>query len=425
MVVGIEAGGDTDAGCTDRQRSRHVLQGVAHHHHVARVGEELLATGHAGAQYVAPRLGVAPVAAEAEVVAEAGMAELSIGSGAHVPGADAESHAIGLVKERIEALLRPWHLLDFGGTTGELGVEARNVGRHQGVDGGLVVGEARAHEATARDGSIGHAREREPTLPRPATDGAHRALESATPGALGVEERSVDIEKDDAHDERSMPRGGTTVETGLVETPAAPASPASVPFAEPSPLGLLCLAIGCAALVPIAFGTAVTPDAIRTAAIFCLLFGAGGQFLAGIMSLANKNLLGGTLFTTFAFNWVYNWWSLSGLTEGKVPNGDITFAVDVCFIIIFVVLTYAFGFYSKLLFLFLLDIDFLYASRILNHALHTKAFAMPIALCTIFLVAIALYMAFGILVNTAAGRVVFPIPGPMFKPGPGAPPAAH
>lgn len=240
-----------------------------------------------------------------------------------------------------------------------------------------------------------------------------------------MKERTVDVEKDDAHDERSMPRAGTTVDTGLVETPAAPASPAAVPFAEPSPLGLLCLAIGCAALVPIAFGTAVTPDAIRTAAIFCLLFGAGGQFLAGIMSLANKNLLGGTLFTTFAFNWVYNWWSLSGLTEGKVPNADITFAVDVCFIIIFVVLTYAFGFYSKLLFFFLLDIDFLYASRILNHALHTKAFALPIALCTIFLVAIALYMAFGILVNTAAGRVVFPIPGPMFKPGPGAPPPAH
>jgi succinate-acetate transporter protein len=221
-----------------------------------------------------------------------------------------------------------------------------------------------------------------------------------------------------------MPRRRTTVDTGLVETPPTSATaPSPVPFAEPSPLGLLCLAIGCAALVPVAFGTAVTPDALRTAAMFCLLFGAGGQFLAGMMSFANKNLLGGTLFTTFAFNWVYNWWSLSGAAEGKFANGEVGFAVDVCFIIIFVVLTYAFGYFSKLLFLFLLDIDFLYAFRILNHTLHTRAYSTPIALCTVFLVAIALYLAFGILVNSSAGRVVFPMPGPMFKAGPGAPPA--
>jgi succinate-acetate transporter protein len=70
------------------------------------------------------------------------------------------------------------------------------------------------------------------------------------------------------------------------------------------------LAIGCAALVPIAFGLfpAEPPKLsmmLRTAAWFCLLFGAGGQFLAGLMSLANKNTLGGTLLTTFSFNgWV-------------------------------------------------------------------------------------------------------------------------
>jgi uncharacterized protein len=188
-----------------------------------------------------------------------------------------------------------------------------------------------------------------------------------------------------------------------------------MPFAEPSPLGLLCLAIGCAALLPIAFGAALTPDAFRTAAIFCLLFGAGGQFLAGIMSLANKNLLGGTLFTTFAFNWVVNWWTLSGFSEGKAPNADVLFAVDVCFIVVFIVLTFAFGYFSKLLFLFLLDIDLLYAFRISNHVLHTRAFAMPIAFATLGLIAIALWLAFAVLVNSSAGRVIFPMPGPLFK----------
>jgi uncharacterized protein len=207
------------------------------------------------------------------------------------------------------------------------------------------------------------------------------------------------------------------VEANHPSTQSPPGNPTGLPFAEPSPLGLLCLAIGCAALLPIAFGAAVTPDAFRTAAIFCLLFGAGGQFLAGIMSLANKNLLGGTLFTTFSFNWVFNWWTLSGIADGRMPNAKVGFAVDVCFLVIFIVLTFAFGYFSKLLFLFLLDIDLLYLFRILNHSLETRAFAMPIAFATIGLIAIALWLAFAVLVNSSAGRTVFPMPGPLFRAG--------
>lgn len=191
-------------------------------------------------------------------------------------------------------------------------------------------------------------------------------------------------------------------------------------FAEPTPLGLLGLAVGCAALLPIAFGRALTPDALRTAAWFCLLFGGGCQMIAGLMSLANKNLLGGTLFTTFAFNWVMNYITLSGLAEGKLPNASIVFSVDVCFLVIFVVLTFAFGYFSKLLFAFLVDIDLLYACRIAKELTHSAAFALPIALCTVALAAIALWLAFAVLVNTSAGRPVFKVPGPLFTPTPAA-----
>src|ERR1035437_9319766 len=136
-------------------------------------------------------------------------------------------------------------------------------------------------------------------------------------------------------------------------------APSTTPplFGEPTPLGLLGLAIGCAALVPVAFGVlpkepAALAMTLKTAAWFCLLFGAGCQFLAGIMSLANKNTLGGTLLTTFSFNWVMNWWALDQLSQGKVPDAKIILAVDVAFVVIFLALTYAFAFYSKLLFLF-------------------------------------------------------------------------
>ena len=121
--------------------------------------------------------------------------------------------------------------------------------------------------------------------------------------------------------------------------PAAPpvAAPIELKFADPTALGLFGLAIGCAALLPIAFGmkAAMTADAMRTAAIFCLLFGGGCQFLAGLMSFANKNMLGGTLLTTFSFNWVMNWWSLDGLVQGKAPSSAIILSVDICFLMIF------------------------------------------------------------------------------------------
>jgi hypothetical protein len=112
----------------------------------------------------------------------------------------------------------------------------------------------------------------------------------------------------------AWPRQGATARCG-----AQGCALACSALANPPPLGLLGLAIGCAALEPIAFGHPVTPAGLKTAAMFCLLFGAGGQILAGMMALANKNLPGGTLFTTFSFNWVMNRWALSGMAEGRLP----------------------------------------------------------------------------------------------------------
>jgi len=200
-----------------------------------------------------------------------------------------------------------------------------------------------------------------------------------------------------------------------MQTPALPTAPV-LPFAESTPLGMFGLAIGCAALVPIAFGHAMTPAGLKTAAMFCLLFGAGGQFLAGMMALANKNMLGGTLFTTFAFNWVMNWWALTGLAEGRLPDPTIVLAVDVAFLVVFLVLSYAFGFHSKLLFAFLVDIDLLYMARIGRELTHAPALDVVVGVCTVVLAAIALWLAFAILVNPVAGRAVFAIPGPMFTP---------
>ena len=199
-------------------------------------------------------------------------------------------------------------------------------------------------------------------------------------------------------------------------------------YAEPTSLGLFGLAIGCASLLPVAFGMkeAFAPEALRTTALFCLLFGGGCQFLAGLMSFGNKNMLGGTLLTTFSFNWVFNWYVLDEASQGRGVDSSVMLSVDVTFIIIFVVLTYAFGFFSKLLFFFLVDIDVLYVARIARHFTTpgTGAFdalGVVVGVSTIALMLIALYISFALLVNPAAGRAVFPASGPMFKPTP--PPA--
>lgn len=185
-------------------------------------------------------------------------------------------------------------------------------------------------------------------------------------------------------------------------------------FAEPTPLGLIGLAIGCAALTPIAFGHGLTPAGLKTAAMFCLLFGGGCQLLAGLMNFANRNLFGGTVLTAFSFNWIMNWWALSSIAGGTVPDHSILLATDAVSLVIFLVITYGFGFFSKLLFYFLLDIDLLYAAKLVKALTGTKTMDLPIGLLTVALGLIALWIAFATLINPTSGRTVFKIPGPMF-----------
>jgi uncharacterized protein len=190
----------------------------------------------------------------------------------------------------------------------------------------------------------------------------------------------------------------------------------SAAIADPTAIGLICLAIGCAALAPMAFGYSLTPAGLKTAAIFCLLFGAGGQLVAGLGNLLNKNLYGGTLFTSFAFNWVINWWALDNLSRGQVADAGVVFAVDVCFLIVFLVFTYGFGFFSSLLMAFLVDIDLLYIARVARHLGGGDWLGTVIGVCTVALGAISLWIAFALLINPVSGRRVFASPGPAYRP---------
>ena len=184
-------------------------------------------------------------------------------------------------------------------------------------------------------------------------------------------------------------------------------------FGNPVPLGLLGLAIGCAALVPSALGYGLTPAGLKTAAVFALLFGAGCQLLAGLMALANKQVLSGTVFTAFAFLWLINGWTLDSLSRGVVPDPTVGLATEIVLLVIFLALTYAFGFFSKLLFLVLLDIDLLFVVRIAKSVTGSPALNLVVAGLTVILAGLALWLAFGALINPVAGRQIFRLGGPL------------
>lgn len=94
-----------------------------------------------------------------------------------------------------------------------------------------------------------------------------------------------------------------------------------------------------------------------------------------------------------------NAWTLQSLAKGFVPDAGVLFATEASFLVIFVLITWGFGHFSSLLFVFLLDINLLYALKVAGHLLDTKAFAIPIAL----------------LLKPVTGRRVFPLGTPVFR----------
>jgi hypothetical protein len=64
----------------------------------------------------------------------------------------------------------------------------------------------------------------------------------------------------------------------------------------------------------------------------------------------------------------------------------------------------------------LVDIDLLYLARIARHLGGGEWLGLVVGACTLALGAISLWIAFALLINPTAGRVVFAFPGPVFRP---------
>jgi uncharacterized protein len=185
-------------------------------------------------------------------------------------------------------------------------------------------------------------------------------------------------------------------------------------FGNPAPLGLFGLAVSCAALTPSALGYALTPEGLATTATFVLFFGFASHLLTGIMDFANKNTYGGTIFTAFAFNWMITSLTYYGFAFHFHIDHSVVLATEIVLMIVFVFLTYGFGFFSKVLFLFLFDIDLLYFCKIAKALTGSQVFNLPVAIFTIILGFIGLWLALAGLINPVSGREFFWMGQPVF-----------
>ena len=78
-------------------------------------------------------------------------------------------------------------------------------------------------------------------------------------------------------------------------------------------------------------------------------------------------------------------------------------------------MTRGFGHFPSLLFVFLLDIDLFHAANVAAHLPDTKAFVLPVALLTVGLAVLSLWIAFALLLDSATGRRVFPMGASVFQ----------
>ncbi|MBU6428962.1 MAG: GPR1/FUN34/YaaH family transporter [Cyanobacteria bacterium REEB65] len=195
-----------------------------------------------------------------------------------------------------------------------------------------------------------------------------------------------------------------------------PVKPAEI-FANPAPLGLLGLAIACFAVCPLYLGLRPDVSTLQAMALCALLFGAGCQLLTGMMEYANKNAPAGVLFTLFAFSWLKVAADLFLATRGVVASPAVDAILDGSLLVIVAALTYAFGYFSLTLFLFLLDVDLIYVAKLAAFFTHSTALAAPTGWLLVVLGLLSLWLALAALVNPVAGRQVFKETGPIFRAG--------
>lgn len=184
-------------------------------------------------------------------------------------------------------------------------------------------------------------------------------------------------------------------------------------FGNPTPIGLIGLAIGCMVLAPIEFGwtSGADPQAWR----WMLLTAGVLQIYAGVVDLINKNVLGATTFTVYGVLWVCNSW----VTSAAMPADPITKGfIYLVFLALSMFLLIGFLYVSRNLAIVLVEFVLIFVANLFalfNHDLH-KPMALVIGILLVLVAIQCMWAAAGGVINNIVGRNLFPQgPAPLSK----------
>ncbi len=189
--------------------------------------------------------------------------------------------------------------------------------------------------------------------------------------------------------------------------------PVSINVAEPAALGLIGLAV--AALVIGAGDLGLTSGSKSLMIPWVLMFGATAQLIASLMEFKRNNVFGATVFGTYAMT-MY----AIALTLLISIFGGEDFVIDhygyglIAILFFSLIATIASLMTNKVLFSILIAVDLAVIALIPHYLSGTSAF--PAGIFLMITSALSFYASAAILINTMAGKTVFPLGKPMWKP---------
>lgn len=192
---------------------------------------------------------------------------------------------------------------------------------------------------------------------------------------------------------------------------------------NPTPIGLIGLALGCAVLAPQQLGLTNGADA---AIWIWMLLGAGAlQVYAGVIDLINRNVLGATAFTVYGTLWIASAWFRAH--DGTAGDPLVLAYVNFTFMLISAVILIGFMTVSLNLTIVLVEFVTIFAVEVLATAFPALNLPVHNIVGTLLIMAAfqVLWAAAGGIINGLLGREIFWQGTPPLRPPHAREPAAY
>ena len=184
--------------------------------------------------------------------------------------------------------------------------------------------------------------------------------------------------------------------------------------AEPAALGLIGLAVAAFVIGSGYLGLTSGTDKLLMVP-WVLFFGASAQLVAGVMDFKRNNVFGATVFSTYAMTMYAIAFTLLFTIFGGVTFDIAHYAFGLIAILIFsFIATIASLMTNKVLFSILIVVDIAVVGLIPHYLMGASSIVGGIFLMATSV--LSFYAAASVLINTMAGKTIFPLGGPIWRP---------